>query len=643
MSKGFASSYRIVLLATGLFGCFAVLGGRLIWLHYLNRDELLKSVVKARGQITVEKARRGDIYDTRGNILATSRPLILVAVDPWALREEDAPKYPKLAALLGVTEAELREGFANKFRAPEIAKRAPGSPPETISLKLGTAAAEENPSEENATDEDERGLEGPDETGRRQRHWVKLSDNVTETTYAEIEKLGIRGLCPPERAYSRVYPHGSLAAHVIGYVTKNLQPATGIEHYANIYLRGQDGWRETEKDGRRRELAQFRTREVPRADGYSVKLSIDCNVQDIIEQELVFIAQRFQPEKATIIVSDPRTGFILGMGNYPTFDLNEYAKVPKEAQASMKNIAVTDILEPGSTFKIVSVGGGLDEGVVVPSDRFDCNSEKVEYQNKIYRLPKDDHHYDHDLNVSEIIARSSNRGAAQIGMRLGEQRLYDYARAFGFARPLGFPTGGEVAGLLAKPEKWSGTDITRIPMGHTIAATPLQMHMAMSTIATGGILLRPQVIQEIKDPSGETVSRYERTEIGRAVSEHTAQIMAHMLMGVATNEGTAPEAAIPGYEVAGKTGTTQMIIDGKYSDKHHIGSFVGFFPASDPQIAITVIVHNADARLPGGWGAKVAAPSFKKIGEQLIAYRDIKPPATNSPSRVTLAYSGARR
>jgi cell division protein FtsI (penicillin-binding protein 3) len=639
MSKGFASSYRIVLLATGLFGCFAVLGGRLVWLHYLNRDELLKSVVKARGQITVEKARRGDIFDTRGAILATSRPLILVAVDPWAVREEDAPKFPKLAALLGLSDAELRECFASKFRAPE--KRPAGSAPDAISFKPATSTSPET-AVANPPDETERGLENPDDTGRRQRHWVKLSDNVTETTYAQIEKLGIRGLCPPERAYSRVYPHGSLAAHVIGYVNKALQPMTGIENYANIYLRGQDGWRESEKDGLRRELAQFRTREVPRADGYSVKLSIDCNVQDIIEQELIYIAQRFQPEKATIIVSDPRDGFILGMGNYPTFDLNEYAKVPKEAQASMKNIAVTDILEPGSTFKIVSVGAALDEGVINLNDRFDCNSDKVEYQGKLYRLPKDDHHYDHDLNVPEVIARSSNRGAAQIGIRLGEQKLYDYARAFGFARPLGFPTGGEVAGILAKPEKWSGTDITRIPMGHTIAATPLQMHMAMSTIATGGVLLRPQIIQEIKDSSGETVSRYQRTEIGRAVSEHTAQTMARMLMGVASKEGTAPEAAIPGYEVAGKTGTTQMIIDGKYSEQHHIGSFVGFFPASDPQIAITVIVHNADAREHGGWGAKVAAPSFKKIGEQLIAYRDIKPPATNSPSRVTLALVGGR-
>ncbi|MEO7414150.1 MAG: penicillin-binding protein 2 [Opitutaceae bacterium] len=663
MSKGFASNYRIVLLATGLFACFAGLGVRLVWLHIIDREELLRSVAKARRQITVEEARRGDILDTKGNLLATSRSLIVLGVDPTMLRKEDEAKWPLLAALIGMPLAELRETLTTKLLvsapaaparpAPIAAPKSPEHPPIEFKFSgssLPFSAASETPDRAGNVGDNAAKKEAAGEKRLLPKQYVKLSDNVTETLYAQIEKLGIAGIVR-DRSYRRTYPHGQLGAHVIGYVNSAEQPATGIENHADFYLRGQDGWRESERDGHRRELAQFRSREVPRADGYSVVLSLDCNIQDMVEQELAQIVQKFQPEKATIIVSDPRNGFILAMGNYPTFDLNEYGKVPLEAQASMKNIAITDILEPGSTFKIVSIAAGLDQGAVVPSDRFDCNLEEVEYKNRLRALPKDDHHYDHLLNVSEIVARSSNRGAAQIGMKLGEQRLYDYARAFGFARPLGFPTGGEVAGILAKPEKWSGSDITRIPMGHTISATALQMHQAMCTIATGGVLLRPQIIREIRDAAGEPVNRYDRVEIGRAVSERTAHTMAQMLVGVASKEGTAPEAAIPNFEVAGKTGTTQMLlpeIDSKgnrtlrYSEKHHIGSFVGFFPASNPQIAITVVVHNADGRLPGGWGAKVAAPSFKKLGEQLISYRNITAAPAPIVERGVFAAQGNR-
>lgn len=666
MSKGFASSYRIVLLATGLFACFAGLGARLVWLQIIDREELLRSVTKARRQLTVEEARRGDILDTKGNILATSRSLIVLGVDPTMLRKEDEPKWPQLAAFIGMPLSELREILTTKFSPPAAANPAPAASPAQpaggLVINFRLTAASTTPAtvagaapatadrKSDAAAADPSDAEAVAAKRPPPKQYVKICDNVTESLYTQIEKLGIAGLVR-DRAYRRAYPHGQLGAHVIGYVNTSEQPATGIERYADFYLRGQAGWRESERDGHRRELAQFRSREVPRADGYSVVLSLDCNVQDMIEQELVRIAQEFQPEKATIIVSDPRTGFILGMGNYPTFDLNEYGKVSAADQASMKNIAITDILEPGSTFKIVSVSAGLDEGVIVPSDRFDCNLPIADYKNKTLNLPKDDHHYDHDLNVAEIVAHSSNRGAAQIGMRLGEQRLYNYARAFGFGRPLGFPTGGEVAGILAKPEKWNGTDITRIPMGHTISATALQMHQAMCTVATGGMLLRPQIIRLIKDATGEPVYRYERAEIGRAITERTAKTMAQMLMGVASKAGTAPEAAIPNYEVAGKTGTTQMLlpeVDAKgnrtlqYSEKHHIGSFVGFFPASDPQVAITVVVHDADGRLPGGWGAKVAAPSFKRIGEQLISYLNIKAPPAPVAERPLFALEAGR-
>jgi cell division protein FtsI (penicillin-binding protein 3) len=664
MSKGFASNYRLVLLATGLFACFAGLGARLVWIQVTKRDELVRNLVKARVHREDLWARRGDILDSRGNILATSRSLMSLGVDPHVLRPEDEAKWPHLAALTGIPLPELRTLLTTKFRpvtaaipAP-AASTAPAPAGLVINFKLDPSTENATPTTESAAASpadpnklaDGTELDEADGTGQRAIRWTKLSDQVTESTYANIEKLGIKGVYG-RRIYRRAYPHGPLAAHIVGYVNNDQKPVTGIESYADFYLRGQNGWRESEKDGRRRELAQFRSREVPRADGYTVVLSLDCNVQDIVEQELAHIAQRFQPEKATIIVSDPRTGFILGMGNYPTFDLNEYRKVPKEAQASMKNIAVTDMYEPGSTFKIVAASGAINERLATPASKFDCSLDRVEYRGKIRRLPGEDHHFPNPRAVplTQVISYSSNRGAAQLAMSMGEERFYGYARAFGFGQLTGFPDRGEIDGSMAPPNKWDGLTITRMPMGHAVAATPLQMHMAMCVIASGGNLLLPQVVREIRDPAGEAIYRYDAVVKHRAISESTAQTMARLLMGVASKEGTGLNAVIPGYEVAGKTGTTQKIINGRYSERHHVASFVGFFPASNPQVAISVIVDGADAHAPGGiaYGSGVAAPSFKRIGEQLIAYAPLRivapasPPAPAADKTFTMA--GGRR
>jgi cell division protein FtsI/penicillin-binding protein 2 len=250
-------------------------------------------------------------------------------------------------------------------------------------------------------------------------------------------------------------------------------------------------------------------------------------------------------------------------------------------------------------------------------------------------MPRDDDHFDHRLTVAEIIEHSSNRGAAQLGKMLGDQRFYAYARAFGFGQPTGFPVGGEVGGYLLPPAKWDGLTITRMPTGYSVDVTVLQMNQAMEAIASGGVLLRPQIVKEIRDENGEVVYRFGPSEVRRVMSERTARTMAQLLTGVVSSEGTAPAAAIPGYEVAGKTGTVRKIIDHTYSDRHHVASFIGFFPASHPQVEISVVVDDADAHSPGGiaWGRLVAAPSFKHIGEQLISYLDITPGIGGSTGR----------
>lgn len=647
MSKGFASSYRLVLLAVTIVGGFCALGVRLVYLHVIDRDELVRVIEKARRQIIPEPARRGDIFtsrarpnggilDQRESILATSKSVIVLGVDPQSLRPEDEKKWPELAGLVGMPPSELERIFRTKTR-PLTA--APGAANPFLS-GFGAKSVDESTEEE---PEDEAS-DVVNANGERPIRWAKLSDSISESTYAQIRQLNIRGVYG-NRVYRRTYPHNTLAAHLVGYVNKAGEPAVGVELYADFYLRGRDGWREGERDGRGREVAQFRTREVAPSDGYSVVLSIDPTVQHMVEEELEMIAETLGPEKATIIVSDPQTGFIWAMGNYPTFDLNKYSKIPKSEERVMRNVAVADIYEPGSTFKIVAASAALNEGVVTPETRFDCSiTSVIDDLGKPRSLPGEDHQFHDPLSVTQIVSRSSNRGAAQLAILLGRQRFYRYARAYGFGERTGFPVGAEENGILASPDSrgWDGLTITRMPMGHSVAATPLQMHMAMGVIASGGELLRPQIIKEIRDPAGEVVYRYGTVAKHRVISEQTARTMRKLLHGV-TIEGTGRAAAIAGFEVAGKTGSTQKIIEGRYSNQHHVASFVGFFPASRPQVAISVIVDDANPlKGPYASGGTVAAPSFKRLGEKLIPYLDIKPVYTEAAG-TSIAMGGVRR
>ncbi|RME67777.1 MAG: penicillin-binding protein 2 [Verrucomicrobia bacterium] len=579
MQKGLVSVFRLALVCLVVFASFGGIAARLVHLQVFERDELVSEVERARKRVRILHARRGEIRDSNGNLLAVSRPVVQVGVDPHSVRVEDEPMLPHLAELLGLPVEKVVEAFNRK----------------TVTSSDGRRV--------------------------RQVRWVKLADGVSEETYEDIMLLGIKGVYG-NRQYRRTYPGGSLAAHIIGYINRENTAVMGVERYMDFYLRGQDGWREQERDGRGGELAQFRGREILPRDGYHVVLSIDSVVQHYVEAELRRIVDKFDPVGATIIVSDPKTGYILALANHPTFDLNSYNTADI---ASQRNRAITDIYEPGSTFKIVAASAALDLGLVNPQTTFDCSLEAVSRRGRLQRLPGDTHHYE-SLTVAEIVAKSSNRGAAHLGILLGENRLYQYARAFGFGQETGFAFGGEVAGILHPVDKWDGLTITRLPMGHAVGVTPMQIHSAMAAIANDGVLMRPQVSRRIIDRDGNIVAEFQPIERRRVVSRETAREMAHLLMGVCAPGGTAPKAAIPGFEVAGKTGTTQKIIDGRYSRSHHVGSFIGFFPASDPRLVISVIID--DARLSGtAYGSTVAAPSFKAIGEKLIQYLGISPVA----------------
>jgi len=614
MSKGFANN-RLTLLALGVIACFMGVGVRLVFLQVVDRESLLQFVDKARRQIVVEHARRGTILDIHGNLLATSRSELTLAVDPWMLvdylaeeknearrskkRLDQAAKRAEFAALLDIPTAELEKIFEPKMRPIALDK----------DRKDGT----------------------PD--GLVKDRWVKLREGVDEPTFEKIQKLNVQGLTF-ERVYRRVYPSGGLASHVIGYLNKEGTPVAGAERHMDLYLKGQDGWIESEKDGARRELAQFRSREVPVRDGNDVVLTIDSVVQHIIEDELKTIAAKFNPHFATIIASDPQTGAILGMANYPSFDLNNFGKASPE---SLKNAALEYLIEPGSTFKIVAAGAALDQGLVTPATMFDCGITSINYRGRDLKLPKEDHPFE-QLSVAEIVSHSSNRGAAQLAMLMGEEKYYEYVRKYGFGRRSDLALGVEERGILEPPKNWDSLTITRMPMGHAVAATPLQVHMAMSAVANSGTLLRPHIFKEIRDTEGNVIRSFDPEKREQVLKPSTAALLAQLLHGVVV-DGTAKGFDIAGFDIAGKTGTAQKIIDGKYSNSRYVASFVGFFPASRPQVVLSVIVD--DAQLPKGEmasGRNVSAPSFHHIAEQLIQYFEIKP--VTPVSRNLLAMQG---
>lgn len=571
MIKAFVSSYRLGFLALLILVGFGVLTGRLYYLHILEHDRLAEIVENNRNRSEVIHSRRGNIVDVQGNLLATSHSSIEVGVDPELLNTADKNKFPELADLLDIPLQKVEQAFQKTIRS-----------------------------------------------GRPVR-WRKLANSVDESLYDKVLALKIRGVYG-NRKFDRAYPGGTLAAHVLGFVNKENTAVMGVERAMDFYLRGQNGWRESERDGRLREMAHFRSREVAARDGLDVEISLDQMIQNIIEQELQALAEAYRPEFASIIVSEPATGYVLGLANYPTFNPNAFWEFDV---ASYRNRAVTDIFEPGSTFKIIPASAALNEALVTPDDQFDCSLSKLTYGGRMVRLPGDIHEFGF-LSVREIVSQSSNRGAAQLGILLGAERLYNYCRDFGFGVPTGYEASGEVGGILHPVKDWDGLTITRLPIGHAISATPLQVHYAMSVIANRGVLMQPQLVRRIFDRETGTVLTFKPMPRRRVLSNRTAQIMTQMLKDVVDPEGTAQQADIPGFQVAGKTGTSQKIINGSYSTSQHVASFVGFLPANRPQVVITVVVD--DPQCDGiAYGGRVAAPTFRKVAQQIIKYKGIQP------------------
>ncbi|KJU83720.1 stage V sporulation protein D [Candidatus Magnetobacterium bavaricum] len=439
--------------------------------------------------------------------------------------------------------------------------------------------------------------------------WIKRKLPLEDT--AKIEQLkfnGIGFLPEPKRSYTM----GALASHIIGYVDIDNRGLEGIEAQYNNDLTKSGGKYSVERDARGNIFYTSNENEIT---GNSIVLTIDQGLQYIVETELDTAIDKWKASAATAIMIDPHTGEILALANRPTFDPNNPAK---HNPSTRRNRAITDVYEPGSTFKIVTATGVLEEKLVRPDELIDCQGGSIQVGRKRVK----DAHPHGVLTFMEVIQKSSNVGTIKLAQRLGKQRLYDYVKKFGFSERTGLDLPGEIPGWIRKPEKWSGTSIGAVPIGQEIAATPLQVLTAYSIVANGGYEVSPHIVKEVITPEGKTVKQWRQTHRERLVSKPTIDIMTEALKMVTQKGGTAKEATVEGNTVAGKTGTAQIFDKsiGRYSGVDYISSFVGFVPADKPAFALIVVVWKPRGQIYGGL---VAAPVFKNITEKSLSYLNV--------------------
>lgn len=606
---------------------FAILTGmamaglcvRLYVLQVVRHDHYKEIVGDNTQRTFLKQPRRGDILDADGHMLATSLPVKRVLADPSLIQPYQAEVARAVAPLLSMSEAELLHAL-RPLRTNELGVVHTNK---FVDLKRKVTH---------------------DQWMQVTQAIAEVSFNVDETLLARKERMFFRNLrrkgIYAEDDFQRIYPSGRLASHVLGYVqeaervltnsaarvsTVEMNGIYGIEHWLDSKLRGTRGWRVTETDRRQREIVVFREQDVEPRPGLNVTLTIDMFIQNVVEEQLAEAMKKFNTKSVCGIVVRPRTGEILALANLPDFDPN----LPGQSDdLSRKNRAIADMHEPGSTFKIVVVSAALNEQTVTPNDVFFCENGRWMFKGR----PLHDHDNGYgNLTVEGIITKSSNIGSAKIAVyRLGEEKLFDYMTRFGFGQPTGITLDGEIRGWVKPWQKWDGLAVSRIPMGHAITTTPLQMVMAMSAIANEGRLMRPMLIDSLRGPDGEIFAKFHPQVVRQAVSPRAAKQMVSALKTVTGKDGTAQKAALDHYTVAGKTGTAQ-VPGGKagYLPHKYVSSFIGFFPADNPEVCISVLLEEPDIK-KGYYGGQTAAPYFKAIAEQVANYLKIKPDRNDS-------------
>ena len=553
---------RIIMVTVFLAAAFTVVSARLIYIQLVNQQEYREEAIRLHTSGEPVPAQRGSILDAGGRVLAQSVPRIEVRLDGKILSERPQ-ELPTLATLLGVSAEWLR------------------------------------------------GQIDP------QNRYQKIADGVSADLEGKLRAAQLRSI-RLERKTTRDYPNGTETSQVLGFV--NLRDQTvgsdrsvsfeigeaGIEKAMDRYLRGVAGERRIIRDAKRREIPYFRLSDRPARDGYHVVLTIDQGIQHIAEREADRLVEQYQPDNLHILIIRPATGEILAMASRPTFDPNHRETFQPEA---MKERAIADAYEPGSTFKIVTLAAGLNEGVADLGSTFFCENGQMMMAGHLLK----DHESYGLLTLREIIAKSSNIGMAKLAALLGEEKLHQYGRLFGFGGKSQKGEGilpGEVSGTLHPLRKWTKVSLTRFPMGYEVAVTNLQMALAYAAIANGGKRMEPRLIKAVVDRDNRMVMQFLPKVVCQVVRPEVAKQVTEALRGVVSDEGTAAEAQVPGFEVAGKTGTAQKYTPQGYVSEYR-ASFIGYLPAQKPEFVVSILVDHPKGKKY--YGGQVAGPAFREI------------------------------
>lgn len=551
---------RIVLVAVVMGLGFLVITGRLFHLQVVRASELTQQAARQHHKTLTVEAGRGAIYDRHGKILAINM------------------EVPSL------------------FGVPKYV-----SDPQTTAARLG-----------GLLNVDVRQMETRLKSGR---DFVWLQRHLSPEKALDLQGLSLNGIgVVPEGR--RFYPKGSMLAHVLGFANVDNEGLEGLERRYDVQLRGERGRLIVERDALGGAVFPKGLNYVAPSPGKELVLTIDEVIQYIAEQELDEVVTRTRAVSGAVIVVEPKTGALLALAVRPTFDPN----APRADAAVLRNRAVTDSYEPGSTFKLIAAAGAIEEKLFTPGESIYGEDGRFVVENTVVH----DHHKNGWMTFAEVLQKSSNIGIIKVAQRLGPDKLAWYVNAFGFGQKTEVDLSGEQRGLTKELPEWGRRTLASIAMGQEIGVTPLQLVMATSAIANGGWLMRPYVVSEIRSHSGETLGRFEPVVRRRPISGETARVMTDILRGVVQPGGTGVLAAIPHYHVAGKTGTAQKIdpLTGGYSATRVVSSFVGFLPAEDPKLTILVVV---DEPKTDQWGGTVAAPVFQRIAAQAVRHLGIPP------------------
>lgn len=562
---------RRAVLVVGVVAGLGLLAlvGRLVHINTALSPRLTAIGDAQRHGLSVLPGRRGTIFDARGRTVAASRQVYGVFADPSAI-EQPALTAARVGELLDTDAGELEDRIRNST-APRFC-------------------------------------------------W--LTRKITAPQADAIRAAKIPGVHLTHQ-WERHYPLKKLLAAVTGFVGQDGDGLEGLELACDAHLRGQDGQTWSVRDALRRSIRETndeRRRATPPRDGGHVVLTVDSVIQGFVETHLREHLQAFEAASGVGVVMDPKTADVLAMATWPTFDPNHYTRYPRE---SWRNQAVTDVVEPGSTFKPFVASGALAGGFVEPDEVIDCHDGL--YVTGRRRLH--DSHPHGDMTFDEVIIKSSNIGMAIVGERMGNPALHEIITRFGFGRPTGVDFPGEASGLVLPLSRWNSYSTTSVPMGHEVAVTPLQLVTAFSAILNDGVLLRPRLIRALLAEDGSVQQEFVGPEpVRRVLPTQTARRFARDVLVRVVNEGTGKRARLQAYQVLGKTGTAQMPYKDRrgYEPDAYVGTFIGAAPAHDPQVAVVVMVKKPNAR-KGYYGGTVAAPAVRAVIADTLAYLQVPP------------------